>query len=151
MKITGVTLDGLNSDHSGTGASKRLRSQGWHSVPVVDFDGTLYAILWHDIPHPGRNTAEVINVSEFNRGDHFRVAVTTADQKKHTQGQAWVLYADEGMSILTVHMPTSDLHEYTNPYTAVLSYRIHPPTRDDVAQVADQLDEELQEYGPRIG
>lgn len=152
MKISEsiATLNGLNNDHSNTQDSRRLRRRGWTQVPVVDFDGTLYAILWHDTPHPGHNTAEVINVSEFGRrGSRFRIAVTVAGRKNHTEGWAWVRIG-EGLSILTLYQDDRDnesLYEYAGPATAVLSYRIEPPKREDIDAVEDTLDEELQEGG----
>ena len=150
IKESIATLHGLSNDHSGTEDTHRLRKLGWVSVPVVDFGGTLYAIIGADTPHPGHNTAEVINVSEYNK-TLSQIAVTTAQRKNHTEGWAWIMIG-EGLSVLATH--DDSLVEYSNPLTAVLSYRIAPPSKGDVRKVADMLDEELQEYGiswPRGG
>lgn len=144
-----ITLDGLNSDVSGMRDARKLQRGGWESVPVVTFGEIQYAILSHDTPHEGHNTAEVVNITEFNEGSAFRIAVTTEQRKRHTDGAAWMFYADEGIGILTVYVKTGELHEFPHPYTAVLSYRITPPTADDIEVVTHQLDDELQEYGIR--
>jgi hypothetical protein len=139
-----ATLDGLDRDYSGTEDTRRLRKAGWEQVPVVRFGDVDYAILWSDAPHPGHNTAEVINVSDSESSD-FPIVVSTAQRRKHTEGWAWVAYFDEGMSVLTEY--NGELYDYVKPLTAVLSYRIEPPSKDDIREVEDMLDYELQEYG----
>lgn len=143
IKESVATLHGLNNDHSGTEDSHRLRKLGWTQIPVVDFDGTLYAILGSDVLHPGRNTAEVINISQFNDA-RFKAVVTEAQRKSHAKGWAWVMIG-EGLALLAVYQ--GHLTEILNPFTAVLTYRVSPPTQRDLSETAEMLDEELQEHG----
>ena len=142
-----LTVSGIENDPSGTQNTRILRRLGWRAIPVVDWDGTLYAILSPDVPHPGHNTAEVINVSEFNRDSEFHIIITKSQRRKETVGQAWI-FEDERLSILTDYH--GQISNYSYPQIAVLSYRIVAPTADDVNDVMDQLDTELQEFGPRM-
>lgn len=141
-----ITLEQINTRQA---VRDKLRKDGWTSVPVVTFGNLQYAILWHDTPHPGHNTAEVINITEFNHESPFKIPICTHQQKTHTDGTTWVIYVDEGMGVLTVYTETGALHMITHPYTAVLSYRISTPTPDDIRAIASQLDTDLQEHGIR--
>jgi hypothetical protein len=140
-------LKRIKRDWAGTEGAK-LRKEGWESVPVVDWDGTRYAILSQDTPHPGRNTAEVINVSSFDKDSLYKVVIDQGQRRKHTVGWAWVRYNEVGIGLMVErgHMP----EEYPNPFTAVLTYRIAPPLPADVRQTAVELDDDLQESGPRL-
>jgi hypothetical protein len=136
----------LNEDGSGN-ANSEMRKAGWKQIPVVDWNGTLYAMLYGDIPHPGRNTQEVINVSEFNARGNFEVLVTRSRRTKDTEGYAWIYDAEGGFGLMTVwtdEFGYSELHEYANPRTAVLTYNIVPPTPSQVAVTNDEMMEDLE-------
>ena len=128
------------NDHSGTRAKSELHKLGYEVIPIEKFGDTEYAFLHYRAPRPGPNTAEVINITQFDSGSKFTIF--------RGGPYAYICYFDEGgMSILTVH--NGELYEYDNPFTAVLAFRVEPPTRDDIRAVADMLDDELQQYGPR--
>jgi hypothetical protein len=130
-------------DGSGVKLAKFTQETGYHRVPVVKFGNTRYALLDTDPPHPGHNRAEVINLTERDNGQ-FPTVISHGQQVMHTEGFAWVRI-DEAISLLTVYTKTGELHEYFDPFTAVLSYRITPPTMDDVRAVVDELDDDLQQ------
>lgn len=139
-------------DHNGSGhADEQLRKAGWTAVPAVEFDGVVYAILYGDVPHPGRNTQEVINVTEFNRGGEsaFQILVSKARRSSHTAGNVWIKECEFGIAVLTVYNGV-ELEEYIDPFTAVLTYEITPPKPASIRKTARELDEQLQEFGPRI-
>jgi len=142
IDLKGVTAEKLNSDWSGMGERKALEKAGWKALPVVRFGDNDYVILHSQPPHPGHNTAEVINVSELN-DEHFGVVITKTGSQRHTLGNAWVMYLDEGGTlILVAHLPRNDVSPL-QVRTAVLSYRVVEPTPADVRDVQNILNEEL--------
>jgi len=126
-----------DADASGVTLARFQKETGFQRVPVVTFWQMRYAILWHDVIHPGDNRAEVINLTEFDRDSAFVAVVSHGQQKIHTEGYAWVFYPDEGdMGLLTLY--NGALHDCA-VHTAVLSYRIMPPTWEAVQAVAEEL------------
>lgn len=159
-EISGITEQGLNRDLSGGGDRLKLRKLGYEPKPVVTFGDNQYILLFYGPPVPGHNTAEVIDITRFNGLAHedgsktnFRIPVTTSDRRRGADGVAYVHFADEGMSVVAVYEGGDEpvLYDYTNPSTAVLSYRVAPPTREDARQVERQLRDELEnsEISPR--
>ncbi len=135
------TADQLKNSHSGQ-YLRELSKAGYEPKPVVDWAGTEYVMLSVPTPKPGRQTVDVLNVTEFNSTGSFRIAVDG-------RGCAFVAYEDEGWSILTVRK--GELHDFPNPVTAVLTYQIVAPTREQIAQTADEMDDQLQDGGALHG
>jgi hypothetical protein len=140
------TVSDVRNDPSGTRGKHQLHKLGYQRCPIVKFGQREYLFTHYQFPRPGRNTAEVIDVTEFDRDSHFCIFRTTLDPE--CQAYGYLISEDEGQAVLTVYDKKPDeLHDYVNPISAVLSYRIEPPTRDDLEHVADELDEQLQENG----
>jgi hypothetical protein len=144
MKFS-FTPEMLNDDHSGT-FLKELRKAGYHPFPIRKWGDWEYIFLGTSVPVPGRNRAEVINLTEFN------ALVTDRDiqegrsqgyfQVATSSGGAWAFLAiDDGISLLTA-TPDDKFYDYSKPRTAVLTYRIEPPTGDDIRQTQDEMDSE---------
>ena len=153
MNFDHITLATLNADHSGHLAFE-LHKAGYERRPVVQWGDHLYVMLITHFPRPGHNTAEVIDVTGFDairpvagEPPYFKILVSTAQRHQGSVGWAWVKFGDEGFSILTT-IPDGSTYDYTSPTTAVLSWQVVPPTAADVRAVADDLERQLDEFGP---
>lgn len=141
------TVNDVRNDSSGTTGTHTLHKLGYVRCPIVKFGNHEYLITHSSFPRPGINRADVIDVTEFDRNSHFVIFRTTLDPELQAFG--YVIFEDEGWGVLTIYDKKPDeLDDYSNPISAVLSYRIEPATRDDMQQLADELDEQLQENGP---
>ena len=143
MSYTNLTIEGMNK--WGTGEHDTARKEGFDPHPVVRFGDQDYIILFPELIHPGHNTAEVVNVTEFDRrSKNFRVLVTEPYSKKHSVGDAWVSYGDEGgVFVLCIYTPQGTITDM-EVRTAVLSYRIVEPTHDDLNEVRQMLEQEIE-------
>jgi len=124
----------LKENASGT-YNAELRKASYESFPISKFGAYEYIMLSFPTPRPGVNRADVINLTQFNESP-FQVAVGG-------QGNAWVVIYDEGMSILVVI--DGEFYEFTNPLTAVLTYRIEVPTAADYAETTEIMDDDLED------
>jgi DNA-binding XRE family transcriptional regulator len=141
MVATKITAEGMNK--WGSGDPDIARKEGFTPLPVIKFGDFEYVILRPELVHPGHNTAEVVNVTEFNRSEHFRLLVTEPNRLRHSIGNAWIAYGEEGgVFALAIYTPKNTITDM-EVSTAVLSYRIVEPTRDDMRAVREMLDEEL--------
>lgn len=138
--INGLTVAGMKKQFSDE--HKIAQKTGFDPMPVVKFGDEKYVILRSDLVHPGHNTAEVINITAESTGG-FEILVTPTD-KKHSVGNAWISYGEEGgvfaLAIFTEKNTVTDIRVRT----AVLSYRLVPPTAEDGAAVRRMLDEEIE-------
>lgn len=138
MKFS-FTADQLRNNHSGT-YMRELRKAEYEPYPVTKFGNTEYVLL--AVPHlrPGRQTANVINLTEFNTDPTmFKIIVDG-------QGYAFLI-VDEGISALVEYTPEpgrSEITDYVIRHTAVLTYRVEPATRADLEQTEDELEAEME-------
>lgn len=139
------TPEELREDLSNTQARHKMQQAGWSLHQIVKFGNTEYILMSQEWLHPGRMTVDVINVTDFD--NEFSRVFRLKKQPWATQEWAYLRYAEEGIGLLTVS--DGKLHEYPNPFTAVLTVQVMPPTQEMIEETADMLDEELQEYGPR--
>lgn len=140
MSISGLTVAGMKQQFSDE--HKIAQKAGFDPMPVVKFGEYEYVILHSELVHPGHNTAEVINIAAEST-DSFKILVTTTD-KKHSVGNAWISYGEEGgvfaLAIFTERNTVTDIRVRT----AVLSYRLVPPTVEDAIAVQRMFDEEIE-------
>ena len=117
-----------------------LSKLGFESKPIMKFGEIEYLILHQPALKPGRQTADVINVTDFDHDSSFAIARDDA-------GNGFMEFADEGMAVLVIYTDKNgeqSLTDYVHPPIAVLTYSVQPPSRDDVRQTADEMDDELQ-------
>lgn len=128
----------LENDPSGTHLAE-LRKNGYTACPIVKFGEYEYILMFTPIPHPGRNTADVINITELETpmdgetAPYFRVV--------RSDRYAFLDFEDEGFSMLA-KTPDEEFYEYTNPTTAVLTYQIVPATSEQIDQTLEEMYEQ---------
>lgn len=141
MGLDNITVEGMNK--WGSNDPQIAKKEGFDPKPVVRFGNYDYVILFPELIHPGPNAAGVVNVTEFNQREHFRLLVTEPDSPRYSIGNAWISYGDEGgVFALAIYTPNNTITD-VEARTAVLSYRIVEPTRDDTRAVQAMLDEEI--------
>ena len=142
MKLS-FTPDQLRKAYSGQ-YNKELASHGYEPYRVSRFGDYEYVLVSVPFLRPGRQTAEVINLTRFNaEPSNFKIPVDG-------QGFAW-LAIDEGIAALTEYTPDdgsqSIWHEFIVRHTAVLTYNVSVPTREDLEATMDEMEAAMDAGG----
>lgn len=140
----------LISDASNTYARATLFRKGWELRPVVQFGAHEYIILHPLYPRPGQNRIDVVDVTDFDDNDQGLSIFRLHEPWSEDRPEAFVKFTEHGTAVLIAH-PSGDLSDYINPSTAVLPFRVVPPTRQDMIETQDDLDRELEDTGLRWG
>ncbi len=135
-------IDQLQNDVSNTGVRSDLRQAGWKRRPIIRFGEHEYIPLHHIYPRPGPMCIDVINVTQFDHNSKFPVFRLRPYPWAENQ-DAYVIFTDDGIGVLTVYH--AKLTEWPQPTMAVLTFRIEPPTPEDIGITQQELDNQLQE------
>ena len=126
---------------------KHWRKQGYELCPIIQFGGRDYILLFDLTPHEGRNDLDVVDIAEHEADGSFPI-IRYRDNGGH--GRPFALVAiDEGMSMLTAYKGNAEKpYEYVIHFQQVLAVNIVPPTREQMRQLSNEMDDDLEANGP---